>query len=112
NSSAMKILEIEPGEKLRLAWQEENRETIITWALEGSGGKTRLTLVHFGFAPDEKTGGLNAGWLNFMSWIKSILEYGAEWQPAIIQLSPGLELFYPASIGQAQGSHSSIDIKE
>ena len=56
-------------------WPEET-ETVVTWTLEELDGKTRLTLVHSGFAPDQPTGGLDAGWLNFMSWIKSLVEYG------------------------------------
>jgi len=102
NSSALKILDIVPNERLRLTWPEGDGQTVVTWTLEGSGGKTRLTLVHSGFAPDAKTGGLNAGWLNFMSWVKSMTEYGAGWQPAILRLSPGLESYYPASIVEGQ----------
>src|SRR5262249_42401224 len=46
NTSALKILEITPNETLRLSWPEGGDETIVTWTLEESGGKTRLTLVH------------------------------------------------------------------
>jgi uncharacterized protein YndB with AHSA1/START domain len=97
----LKILELIPNEKLAISWPEGNG-TVVTWTLNASGGKTRLTLVHSGFAPDQPTGGLNAGWLNFASWIKSIVEFGPDWQPAIIQLRPGLENFYPASIRKGQ----------
>jgi len=71
--ASLRILELVPGEHLRLDWSDEQRQTILDWMLEESGGKTRLTLVHSGFAPDQDTGVVN-GWLNFMSWIKSIAE--------------------------------------
>ena len=74
----------------------------VTWTLEGSGGKTRLTIVHSGFAPDKPTGGYNAGWLNLMSWIKSIVEYGPDWKPPLIPLADGMESYYAASIRAGQ----------
>lgn len=102
DSAALKILELIPNESLRLSWPEGDGSTILTWTLQGSGGKTRLTLVHSGFAPDQETGGLQTGWLNFMSWVKSISEYGDDWQPAIKRLQPGMESYYPASFNIAQ----------
>jgi uncharacterized protein YndB with AHSA1/START domain len=102
DAGALKILDLTPNEILRLSWPEGSGETVVTWTLEGSGGKTRLTLGHSGFVPDQPTGGLNAGWLNFMSWVKSLTEYGADWKPATIRLAPGMEAFYPASIADAQ----------
>jgi uncharacterized protein YndB with AHSA1/START domain len=97
-----KILELLPGKKLSLEGEFGDLKTVLTWTLEGSGGKTRLTMVHSGFAPDQETGGLQTGWLNFASWVKSVSEYGADWQPAIKRLESGTESYYPASIGQAQ----------
>lgn len=102
DTTALKILEIIPNESLRLSWPEGDGSTVLTWTLEGSGGKTRLTLVHSGFAPDQNTRGLQTGWLNFMSWVKSISEYGADWQPAIKRLQAGMESYYPASFNIAQ----------
>lgn len=104
----VKILEIKPSEKLAIHWPEANPEaeapvnTVVTWTLEGSGGKTRLTIVHSGFAPTTPTDGIQAGWLNFINWIKSMLEYGAVWQPPYSRLSVGTESYYAASIGNAQ----------
>ena len=46
-----KILEIEQDKKLTYSWEyPDTPETVVTWTLEGSGGSTRLTLVHSGFA--------------------------------------------------------------
>jgi len=97
--SSHKILELVPDKKLR---HESYEDTVVTWTLEGSGGKTRLTFVHSGFAPDKDTGGLQTGWLNYISWVKSISEYGDDWQPAIKRLQPDMESYYPASFKSAQ----------
>ncbi|MEO8612607.1 MAG: SRPBCC family protein [Chloroflexota bacterium] len=99
---AEKILEFLPDKKLSLEGDYGDLKTVLTWTLEGSGGKTRLTLVHSGFAPDQNTGGLKTGWLNFMSWVKSISEYGDDWRPAIKRIQPGMESYYPASFNIAQ----------
>jgi uncharacterized protein YndB with AHSA1/START domain len=99
-----KILELIPNEKLAYSWPEGDEETIVTWTLEESGGKTRLTLIHSGFAANKHTGGINAGWLNFASWIKSIVEYGAEWKPAFIPLTDQTRPFYPNSLWEQQNT--------
>ena len=103
--SGHKILELVAGEKLRL---ESEGSTVVSWTLEGSGGKTRLTFVHSGFAPDQETGGLQTGWLNYISWVKSISEYGDDWQPAIKRIQPGMESYYPASFNIAQSDLVTI----
>ncbi len=101
---AAKILEIMPNEKLAYSWQEDaGAEMVVTWTLEGSGGKTRLTLVHSGFAPDKETGGIQEGWLNFMSWVKSLVEYGPGWQTPVKLLEEGWASYYAATIGERQG---------
>jgi uncharacterized protein YndB with AHSA1/START domain len=107
NSGALKILEIIPDKKLACLWPENQRESIVTWSLAGSGGKTRLTLVHSGFAPEEPTGGLKAGWLNYISRIKSLVEYGLAWQPPRMVLPEHMIGYYAAPIGQARSETSS-----
>ena len=97
----VKILDLVPDERLVTTWPEQT-ETVVTWTLQGSGGRTRLTIVHSGFAPDEPTGGLNAGWLNFMSWIKSMVEVGPAWRPPLLAIGPSARSFYARSIGDAQ----------
>ncbi len=96
-----KILELVPNQKLSTLWPGE-QDTVVTWTLEESGGKTRLTIVHSGFAPDQDTGGLQVGWLNFTSWVKSLVEYGEDWQPATVKIPEGFKWLYPASIYAAQ----------
>ena len=97
----VKILELVTDERLATVWPEET-ETVVTWTLEELDGKTRLTLVHSGFAPDQPTGGLDAGWLNFMSWIKSLVEYGPAWRPPLIAVPEHMLSYYAGSIGAAQ----------
>jgi uncharacterized protein YndB with AHSA1/START domain len=110
-----KILEIVPNEKLViLAPQEANSpygsgDTIVTWTLEASGGKTRLTIAHSGFAADAETDGLQFGWLNFMNWIRSLVEYGEEWQPPTVKLREGLEPYYAAAISAAQAAIITLE---
>lgn len=101
---AMKILDIEQDKKLVHGWGEGTPEAphqMITWTLEETGGKTRLTLVHSGFGADE-TPGEYAGWKNFMSWIRAIVEYGVGWQSPIVPLPEGWESIYPATIAKRQ----------
>lgn len=92
---AFKILEISPGTSLSYEWPEDDGagegnivNSTVTWTLEESGGKTRLTFVHSGFGEGADTGGIQAGWRNFINWVRSISEYGDTWQPPLIPLSP------------------------
>lgn len=107
----LKILELMPNEKLAYSWagEPEQPATVVTWTLEGSEGKTRLTLVHSGFAPDTPTGGIQAGWLNFSSWVKSVAEYGPSWQPAIKLITPDMKAYYPVSVGAAQSLWKDVE---
>lgn len=107
--TGMKIVDLVENEKLSLSNPEDpqygnaNRsETVITWTLEGSGGKTRLTFTHSGFDADEDVSGLYTGWRSFVNWVRSLAEYGADWQPPIAALAPDA-VAYPASIFHAQG---------
>lgn len=106
---AGKILDLQDNRKLSLSWGDDKTttinpdgETVVTWTLEESNGKTRLTIVHSGFKPDADTDGIQAGWRNFMGWIRGIAEYGAAWQPPILAIRPGYEPYYAASIVRGQ----------
>lgn len=46
----------------------------------GSGGRTRLTLVHSGFTADHKADGYYTGWTDFMNDIRLAAER-PDWQP-------------------------------
>ncbi len=84
----VKILDLVPNEKLVHSWTEPDMpETVVTWTLEGSGGKTRLLLVHSGFAPDRETEDLRTGWMKHVIWLKVMLEQGESWQaPGVITM--------------------------
>lgn len=80
-----KILDLKPNEKLSYAWEfPQEPDTVVTWRLEGSAGRTRLTLVHSGFAPDRNMEDYQVGWLHFLNRIKFLAEVGATWQKAQI----------------------------
>ncbi len=100
-----RILELVPNERLATADPTQvEAQTVITWTLAGSGGRTTLTLVHSGFAPDQDNSGLYRGWLNFMSWLKSMVETGPSWQPSLKPLTPDYVPYYPASIAAGQSA--------
>lgn len=110
--SGIKILDLEDNKKLSISWQEENgEETIVTWSLEASGGKTRITFTHSGFDDDHRNAGIWAGWMNFLNWIRSVAEYGADWQPPMIPLAdhPYAQI-YPKSMMDAQGDLVEFEV--
>lgn len=83
NDGPIKILDLVPNEKLSYSWvYKDEPETVVMWTLEGSGGKTRLVLVHSGFAPDRVSEDYGTGWLGFLNRIKALVESGVEWKPA------------------------------
>jgi uncharacterized protein YndB with AHSA1/START domain len=102
----MKILEIVPDQKISVIAPTDGSgtgETIATWTLAESNGKTRLTFVHSGFAPDTNNSGLNIGWLNFLNFISSLAEVGAQWLPPLPVINPDFGAFYPTTISARQG---------
>ena len=86
----LKILDIEENRKLQFTWRyDENNtpspETVVTWTLEGSGGRTRITLVHHGFASGRPADDYRTGWMKYMNEIKSMLELGDAWSPVKLE---------------------------
>src|SRR5690606_10613221 len=104
----MKILEIVPDKKLSVSPTYDNNgvEEItphaFTWTLTESNGKTRMTFVHSGFAPDESNVSANLGWLSYMSRVRSLAEYGLAWQHPLVPAEPELLFMYPVGVVQAQ----------
>jgi uncharacterized protein YndB with AHSA1/START domain len=77
----VKIIDLVPDEKLSYSWQWEGEpETITTWTLDGSGGKTRVTVVQSGFAPDRNGEDYFIGWCKFIARLKAMLEAGPDWR--------------------------------
>lgn len=84
----IKILELDPGRRLSHSWKFESEgepETVVTWTLEGSGGKTRLTLVHSGFAPERPMEDYRVGWMHYLQRIKFLAEQGDAWQRPVLK---------------------------
>jgi uncharacterized protein YndB with AHSA1/START domain len=76
----VKILEIVPNEKLSYLWHWEGEpDTITTWTLEDSGGKTHITIVQSGFAPERDGEDYFIGWSKFAYRLKTMLEEGPDW---------------------------------
>lgn len=79
----IKILDITPNEKLSYSWRyagEDTPETAVTWTLAGSGGRTRLTLVHSGFAKGRNNSDYHTGWMKYVVAIKNMVEEGPAWE--------------------------------
>lgn len=76
-----KILSLEPDQELSYSWKNSQigYDTVVTWTLEGSGGKTRLTLVHSGFTDDKHSENYHVGWHAFLNNIKHYAEEGETW---------------------------------
>ncbi|HUS15510.1 MAG TPA: SRPBCC domain-containing protein [Chloroflexia bacterium] len=96
--SDSQIVEIEPPTKLVYGWAGTH---VVTWTLEGSGGKTRLLIVHSGFDPDAIPGE-RLGWLNFMTWIGSMSEVGPSWQSPLCLVNKDYPTFYSRSLNDRQ----------
>jgi uncharacterized protein YndB with AHSA1/START domain len=100
------VTEFEPNKKVAYMWEGVEGvfpQTVSSWTLKGSDGRTRLTLVQSGFVDDLYQDGLNIGWHFFLSWLRSLVEYESGWQPPIKRLSKGSENQYPASVVGGQG---------
>lgn len=78
----VKIVDLQENEKLAYSWRSDwvGHETLVTWELAESQGKTRLTLMHSGFASDARHDSYRTGWLGFLVAIKALIER-AEWAP-------------------------------
>jgi uncharacterized protein YndB with AHSA1/START domain len=82
----VKVLDIVPDEKLSYSWHyRDEPDTVVTWSLAESGGRTRLTITHSGFADDYESEGYRAGWFSFLSIIKGMVELGEDWEMVAIE---------------------------
>ena len=73
----MEILEFVQNEKLSISWPDWRGDPSVadqrvTWLLEDLGGRTRLTLVHTGFASPVDVSDYPFGWRNFLSKIGEV----------------------------------------
>lgn len=99
----MRIRELEPQRLLVYGMRDEGGpDNSARWTLQPEAGGTRLSLLNSGYAPDDDTMGLHVGWRNFLGWARSLAEYGADWQPPLLQLSPDAVAF-PRLMLELQG---------
>jgi uncharacterized protein YndB with AHSA1/START domain len=83
----VKILELEPDRVLAYSWRHSWDDgdgpdaTVVRWELEGSQGRTYLTIVHSGFGDDRRPDGYQLGWQEFLASLKRMHEVGPDWQP-------------------------------
>src|SRR5690606_33413254 len=79
----MRILDFEPNERLAYTWNYEGDDhaldTLVSWNLEGSAGRTRVTLVHSGYADKRGVEDYEIGWMVFLNRIKLMVEVGPTW---------------------------------
>ena len=108
----IKVIDFEDKQRLSISWQEHDEElTTATWQLEASGDKTRITFTHSGFDDDHRNDGIWAGWMNFLNWIRSVAEYGADWQPPAIPLANNPYAYiYPKSMHEAQADLELLNV--
>ena len=71
-----RMLEIEPQQKLRIAWVVGDLDTVVTFTLTPGPSGTRLELVQSGFRPDQKRnfGGARYGWRMMGDRLEDLLE--------------------------------------
>lgn len=80
--SPAKIVELEPGRKLSIAWDEG---MVASWELEESGGKTRLTFMQSGFDERRPQYGAWMGWLSGIAELRRFHEL-SHWRPVWLEV--------------------------
>ena len=78
-----RILELVPNERLAFDWRQGGggSETVIRWELEGSDGKTHLTVVQSGFVSEGEAASWTIALASRVASLKRMLEVGAGWRP-------------------------------
>ncbi|MCB1221260.1 MAG: SRPBCC domain-containing protein [Planctomycetales bacterium] len=75
NEGPTKVISFKPNELIHTDWYHgTDPETFITWKLSGSGGRTRLTLVHSGFPNEAQKHDYEAGWFHFLVELRELAE--------------------------------------
>jgi uncharacterized protein YndB with AHSA1/START domain len=87
DQSPAKILELEPGHKMTMAWADGQT---ASWELAGSEGKTRLTFVQSGFDTGNPPYGAWLGWLSGVAELRRYHELSG-WRPIWLGMEmPGM----------------------
>ena len=70
----VEIVDLAAPNRLAYTWAyPPEPESLVTWELEGSGGRTRVTITHTGFG-DREVGDYEAGWTSFLVTIRNQVE--------------------------------------
>jgi uncharacterized protein YndB with AHSA1/START domain len=70
----VEIVDLAARHRLAYTWAYPGEpESVVYWELEGSGGRTRLTITHSGFG-DRGVGDYEAGWTGFLVTIRNQVE--------------------------------------
>ena len=70
----VEIVDLAAPNRLAYTWAyPPEPESVVTWELEGSGGRTRVTITHTGFG-DREVGDYEAGWMSFLVTIRNQVE--------------------------------------
>jgi uncharacterized protein YndB with AHSA1/START domain len=75
----VKVLDLVADERYQLQWGTGDDATVLTYTLEDSGGTTRVTMVHSGFAPDQDTQGIQEGFFSGLVELAWNLETDGTW---------------------------------
>ena len=75
----VKIVDLVENQHLTLEWIED-RATVLSYTLEGSGGRTHLTVVHSGFDDDLDIQGMAEGFFSGVLEAAWVLESNGTWQ--------------------------------
>jgi uncharacterized protein YndB with AHSA1/START domain len=76
------ILEFVPNEKLVINWQDwrgdpTEPQTTVTWLLESAGARTRVILIHGGFARAADFSDYPFGWTHCLQKLQTVVESAA-----------------------------------
>jgi uncharacterized protein YndB with AHSA1/START domain len=70
----VEILDLAAPHRLAYSWAyPPEPESVVTWELDGSGGRTRVTVMHTGFG-DRGVADYEAGWTGFLVTIRNLVE--------------------------------------
>ena len=85
----LRILDLDPDRTLAHTWEFAGLHTVVRWELEGSQGRTHLTLVHSGFADDatDAAAQQESGWLALLSEFNRMHESGPTWRPRVLEFA-------------------------
>lgn len=78
-----RILELEPNRSFAHTAGFGATHNVVHWELEGSEGKTRLTLVQSGFTDQQRPDAASqeAGWISALVELRRLVELGSAWRP-------------------------------